>query len=52
MLHLHFFYKHIINECFKLNNDDIKSFKEICKKYDTILDSLKYNPFFNKNKKE
>lgn len=48
MLHRHFFDKHIINEWFKLNNDDVKSFKEICKKYDTILDSLKSNPFFNK----
>lgn len=52
MLHRHFFEKHIINEWFKLNDTDIKSFKDICKKYNNILDSLKNNPFFNNNKKE
>lgn len=50
MLHRHFYNKNILNEWFSLNNDDIKSFKDICLKYNNILDSLKYNPFFNKKK--
>lgn len=46
LLHRHFFDKKILNEWFSLNSDDIKSFKDICKKYNNVLDSLKYNPFF------
>lgn len=51
MLHRHFFDKRIINEWFSLNSDDIKSFKDVCEKYNNVLDSLKYNPFFNENKR-
>ena len=49
MLHRYFFDKRILNEWFSLNSDDIKSFKNICEKYNNVLDSLKSNPFFNKN---
>lgn len=46
MLHRHFHNKNILNEWFELSNDDIMNFKNICKKYENILLSLKENPFF------
>ena len=46
MLHRHFNDKQIINEWFELTNEDVKSFNEICLKYNNILLSLKDNPFF------
>lgn len=46
MLHRHFHNKKLINEWFSLDNDDIKSFKEICSHYEEICDALKDNPFF------
>lgn len=50
MLHRHFNDKKIINEWFELDNIDINNFINTCKKYESILDSLKENPFFKKQK--
>lgn len=46
MLHRHFYDKNLLNEWFSLSKDDVDSFKETCLKYNNILDSLKFNPFF------
>ena len=46
MLHNHFKYNNDINEWFSLNKDDVDNFKNICDKYQNIIDSLKDNPFF------
>lgn len=48
MLHRHYSYCHLINEWFSLNKEECKKFINVCKKYQTIIDSLKNNPFFNK----
>lgn len=50
MLHRHFHNKKIINEWFELDSDEVKNFKDTCQKYTNILESLKTNPFFNKQK--
>ena len=46
MLHRHFNDKKLLNEWFELNNEEINDFTNICNKYETILLSLKDNPFF------
>lgn len=51
MLHNHFRNKKIMNEWFKLDNNEIFNFKTICEKYQNIINSLKDNPFYF-NKKE
>lgn len=50
MLHRHFSNKNIINEWFELDKSDVNDFLNICEKYNTILNSLQNNPFFNKQK--
>lgn len=50
MLHRHFSNCNIINEWFELSNEEIFSFKEICQKYQDIINSLKDNPFYFKKK--
>ena len=42
--------KNIINEWFELDKSDVNDFLNICEKYNTILNSLQNNPFFNKQK--
>ncbi len=46
MLHRHFHDKNLLNEWFKLSNEDINNFINTCNKYENILLSLKDNPFF------
>ena len=46
MLHRHFHDKILLNEWFKLSNEDINNFINTCNKYENILLSLKDNPFF------
>lgn len=47
MLHNYFNSKKELNEWFNLTNEDINSFKTICNDKETIIKSLKDNPFFN-----
>ena len=48
MLHNRFSDKREMGEWFRLNIDDISSFKEICEKFEEIIDLMKDNPFFIK----
>lgn len=52
MLHNHFWKNNELNEWFYLDNNNVSEFKSTCEKYQYIIDSLKNNPFFNKNKKQ
>ena len=45
MLHRHYFKDNTFNEWFELNEEKIKGFKNVCKKYQNIIESLKNNPF-------
>lgn len=46
MLHNRFKEYNVIGEWFELEKDDIESFKDTCDKLQTIIDSLKENPYF------
>ena len=46
MLHRHYANDNELNEWFNLDEDKIKGFKDVCKKYQTIIESLNNNPFF------
>jgi hypothetical protein len=46
MLHRHYHKNNELNEWFNFNDNEIKEFQNICNKYQTIIDSLKDNPFF------
>lgn len=46
MLHNHFRNNHYLNEWYSLTNEDVTNFHSICEKYQSIIDSLKDNPFF------
>lgn len=46
MLHRHYASDNELNEWFNLDDDKIKGFKDVCNKYQTIIESLKNNPFF------
>lgn len=46
MLHRHYKYKRENGEWFILNEDDVKHFDDVCKKYQRVIDSLKNNPFW------
>ena len=48
-LHNNFKNKQEHGEWFRLSNEDISSFETLCSKYEEIIDSMKDNPFFNKN---
>lgn len=48
MLHNHFFSKKELNEWFSLDIKDLMSFEEICRQKETIIESLRDNPFYNK----
>lgn len=48
MLHRHFSHTNKLNEWFNLSESQAQDFPNICKQYETILDSLQDNPFFNK----
>ena len=45
MLHRHYFKDNTFNEWFELNEEKIKGFKNVCKKCQSIIESLKNNPF-------
>lgn len=44
-VHAHFRIKKVNSEWFELTNEDVCSFIEVCKQYESIYDSLKDNPF-------
>jgi hypothetical protein len=50
MLHRHFSHNNKLNEWFTLSENQAKDFLNVCEYYETILDSLKDNPFFNNKK--
>lgn len=45
-LHRHYSKNHILNEWFDLDEKEAKEFPNICQKYQSIIDSLKDNPFY------
>lgn len=45
-LHHHFADKHELNEWYALTMEDIISFEEVCKHYESIAETLQDNPFF------
>jgi hypothetical protein len=47
MLHTHYKQECELNEWFGLSNPN--EFLDKCKEFDNIIDSLKENPYFNKN---
>lgn len=51
MLHKHFSEKHVLNEWFKLDVNDVVRFKEICKTLENTIKVLADNPFFSKDLK-
>lgn len=52
MLHNHFKSSSLIGEWFELNKDDTDNFKHVCEEKTNIIDSLKNNPFYFKQKKQ
>ena len=52
MLHNHFKTSSLIGEWFELNKDDTDNFKHVCEEKTNIIDSLKNNPFYFKQKKQ
>ena len=46
MLHNKFKDKNVIGEWFEMNGEDIRDFKESCRNFQNIIDSLKENPYF------
>jgi hypothetical protein len=50
MLHNRFKSLNLIGEWFDLNEDDIRNFKSICEEKEKIIESLKNNPYYFKNK--
>ena len=51
MLHQHFKNKHVLNEWFELDVNDVICFKEICKTLENTIKVLSDNPFFSKGLK-
>lgn len=51
-LHHHFLEKHILNEWYQLEVQDIVDFENICQHYEDIARSLQDNPFFKYKIKE
>lgn len=52
MLHNRFKSSNLIGEWYDLSKDDIAAFKNECKRFQFIIDSLKNNPFFQNKKAE
>ena len=52
MLHNNFKSSNLIGEWFELKENDINDFKSICEEKTNIIDSLKNNPFYFKQKKQ
>ena len=48
MLHNRFKSCNMINEWFDLNKEDVRDFKAVCEEYQSIINALNDNPFFNK----
>ena len=46
MLHNRFKTSNLIGEWFELSNEDVRDFKGVCENLQSIIDSLKDNPFF------
>jgi len=46
MMHRHFNSKRTLNEWFCLNVDDVTSFTETCRKYESIIDGLEKYEWF------
>ena len=45
MLHRHYFKDNAFNEWFELNEEKVNGFNNACKKYQSIIESIKNNPF-------
>lgn len=45
MLHRHYFKENTFNEWFELDDEKIKGFNDVCKKYQNIIESLKNNSY-------
>lgn len=48
MLHNRFKSSNLMGEWFELSEDNVKDFRGICEHLQSIIDSLKDNPFYNK----
>ncbi len=46
MLHNRFKSSNLLGEWFELSEDDVRNFKDICKRHEMIIESLKDNPFY------
>ena len=46
MLHRHYKFKRGNGEWFVFDEDDVKCFEDVCKKYQRVIDSLSDNPFW------
>lgn len=51
MLHNHFKNKHVLNEWFELDVNDVIGFKDTCNELNNIIKTLIDNPFFSKDLK-
>lgn len=49
MLHLHFYDKRVLNEWFKLTQEDVKNFTNTCNMISEQINALLENPYFKKN---
>ena len=49
LLHNKFYAKREHGEWFRLNIEDVSSFKNICKDFEHLIEVMKDNPFFAKN---
>ncbi len=48
MFHNHYSHRHVHGEWFSLTVKEVYGFSEQCEKFDTIIESLKENKFFQK----
>ena len=46
MLHLYYSQKQVLNEWYELSQEEVNEFIDVCKHYQSIIDSLSDNPFF------
>lgn len=49
-LHRRYFPKQVLNEWYQLDLEEVLAFKQTCKEYEEIAESLKDNPFFKFDK--
>lgn len=49
LLHNNFHHKREHGEWFRLDIEDISSFKDLCQEFEDLIEVMKDNPFFSKN---